>query len=353
VDLKMAANAIAALSLGIMPTKDHTVQAALRLPQLAISKAAVFFAPPEVYQSILNYRHKTGNDQIDSADVVIIEQLQPLYVSQGMEYCRRQIYSQQHPHAVSDPEQRRAFLRLVQQPERYSLEDLFAVNHKIKTKIRPGNANSSPNIQDYFNQLDVIRKGMRDTGDVVQALAHLEVEQEREIQIEVEPVREVKTPHLAQPLAQPPLHREVRSFAPTGRLAAGSYTYEQAFASLRHTEIGRGLPISESATQSKLFVTRDFSNTVVTYGRPRDEYCRPVHWIFWSPIVETALVISDYEADAVLPLIRYNTPPSTHLMNYAAPVTRSVLVFDTLNFYTVPRLPESWRAPSWLVRDLG
>lgn len=349
----MAANAIAALSLGIMPTKDHTVQAALRLPQLAISKAAVFFAPPEVYQSILNYRHKTGNDQIDSADVVIIEQLQPLYVSQGMEYCRRQIYSQQHPHAVSDPEQRRAFLRLVQQPERYSLEDLFAVNHKIKTKIRPGNANSSPNIQDYFNQLDVIRKGMRDTGDVVQALAHLEVEQEREIQIEVEPVREVKTPHLAQPLAQPPLHREVRSFAPTGRLAAGSYTYEQAFASLRHTEIGRGLPISESATQSKLFVTRDFSNTVVTYGRPRDEYCRPVHWIFWSPIVETALVISDYEADAVLPLIRYNTPPSTHLMNYAAPVTRSVLVFDTLNFYTVPRLPESWRAPSWLVRDLG
>ncbi len=168
----MAANAIAALSLGIMPTKDHTVQAALRLPQLAISKAAVFFAPPEVYQSILNYRHKTGNDQIDSADVVIIEQLQPLYVSQGMEYCRRQIYSQQHPHAVSDPEQRRAFLRLVQQPERYSLEELFAVNHKTKTKIRQGNANSSPDIQDYFNQLDVIRKGMRDTGDAVQALAH-------------------------------------------------------------------------------------------------------------------------------------------------------------------------------------
>ena len=155
-------------------------------------------------------------------------------------------------------------------------------------------------------------------------------------------------------MKQQPLHKHVRSFAETGRLFAGSQAYQQAFVALRQTALGRQFDISDSATKSRLFVTQDFSNVVVVqWGKPLDEYSRPVHWILWSPIIDTALILSDFEADAIIPLIRDRKPASTHLITYAAPVTRAMLVFDTLTLYTVPRLPANWRAPTWLVRDLG
>ena len=123
---------------------------------------------------------------------------------------------------------------------------------------------------------------------------------------------------------------------------------------LRQTALGRQFDISDGATKSRLFVTQDFSNVVVVqWGKPLDEYSRPVHWILWSPTIDTALIVSDFEADAIIPLIRDRKPASTHLITYAAPVTRAMLVFDTLTLYTVPRLPANWRAPTWLVRDLG
>lgn len=135
---------------------------------------------------------------------------------------------------------------------------------------------------------------------------------------------------------------------------AGSQAYQQAFVALRQTALGRRLDISDNATKSRLFVTQDFSNVVVVqWGKPLDEYSRPVHWILWSTITDTALIVSDFEADAVLPLIRDQRPAATYLMTYAAPVTRAMLPFDTLRLYTVPSLPTNWRAPTWLVRDLG
>ena len=155
-------------------------------------------------------------------------------------------------------------------------------------------------------------------------------------------------------MKQEPLHKHVRSFAETGRLVAGSQAYQQAFVALRKTALGRQFDISDFATKSRLFVTQDFSNVVVVqWGKPLDEYSRPVHWILWSPTIDTALIVSDFEADAIIPLIRDRKPASTHLITYAAPVTRAMLVFDTLTLYTVPRLPDNWRAPTWLVRDLG
>lgn len=181
-----------------------------------------------------------------------------------------------------------------------------------------------------------------------------EVEQEREVQIEVETVREVKKPAHATPLRQQPLQKDVKLFAENGRLIAGSQAYQQAFVALRQTAIGRRLGVTDDAIKSRLFVTQDFSNVVVVeWGKPLDEYSRPVHWILWSIITNTALIISDFEADAILPLVRDRTPPATYLITYAAPVTRSMLVFDTLRLYTVPGLPNDWRAPAWLVRDLG
>ncbi|KAL8767206.1 MAG: hypothetical protein Q9209_006211 [Squamulea sp. 1 TL-2023] len=362
VDLKMPTEAIAALTLGVMQTKDHTVQAAMRLRQLAISQSVIFFAPPEVHQSILNTCKSSRKGPIDSHDVIVwlleqtccnIEQLQPLYVSQGLDYCRRRVAAQRYEDTGYNASDRRSYLQVLEQPERYSLEELYAPNRKIKAV--PIDSSGNPEITGYVKKLNLLKAEIRNTGDTVQALAHQEVEQEREVAIEVETVREVKKPRHAQACSQPPLHRDVRSFAETGRLSAGSHACAQAFVLLRKTAVGRRLDISDSATRSGLYVTQDFSNTVIPEhsALPRDEYSRPAHWVLWSAATSTALIVSDYEANALIPLIRGCFPPITHLISYAAPTTKGMVIFDKLDFFTIPRLPPDWKAPAWLVRDLG
>lgn len=151
----------------------------MRLRQLAISQSIVFFAPPEVHQSILNFRGKVAKDVIDSHDVIVwlleqtccnIEQLQPLYISQGLEYCRRRLAAQRNPDASSQPDQRKAYLKVLEQPERYSLENLYAPDQKIKA--RPVDAKGFPEIAGYVEKLNGMKKGLKNTGDTVQALTH-------------------------------------------------------------------------------------------------------------------------------------------------------------------------------------
>ena len=336
----------------------------MRLRQLAISQSVIFFAPPEVHQSIVNTRARNQRGPIDSHDVIVwlleqtccsIEQLQPLYISQGIDFCRRRLAAQKYEDAASHSDHSKEYLEVLEQPERYSLEELYAPDRKIQAPLI--NSRGNPEVTKYVQRLEVLKKEVREhhTGDTVQALAHQEVEQEREVAIEVETVREMKQPRHAQASSQPPLHTDVRFFAHTGKLANGSLQYIQAFVILRQTAVGRRLGVSDCATRSKLYVTQDFSKTVTpdSSGLPRDEYSRPVHWILWSTVTGTALIVSDYEANALLPLLRESSQPIVYLLTYATPVTKSMIVFDNLDFFSVPKLPDNWRAPTWLVRDLG
>ena len=151
----------------------------MRLRQLAISQSVVFFAPPEVHQSILNFRGQSTKGLIDSHDVIAwlleqtccsIEQIQPLYISQGLEYCRRRLAAQTNPEASFQQDQRKAYLKVLEQPERYSLEKLYAPDQK--TKSRPVDAKGFPEIAGFVEKLNAMKKGFKNTGDVVQALTH-------------------------------------------------------------------------------------------------------------------------------------------------------------------------------------
>ena len=128
----------------------------------------------------------------------------------------------------------------------------------------------------------------------------------------------------------------------------------QAFAVLARTALGRRLGISKNAIQSRVFVTTDFNTTIIPdAGPPRDEYCRPIRWILWSTVTETAVIISDFEANDLLPLLEEQCRPIVYLIAYAAPVNKSMIAFDSLTFFSLPKLPNEWHAPKWLVRDIG
>ena len=335
--------------------------AAMRLRQLAISQSVVFFAPPEVNQSILNHRKKTDKDTLDSYDVISwlleqscrnIEQLQPLYISQGLDFCRRQASAKDNSDAATDAEQREKYLQTLEQRERYSLKDLYLPSQNTKLPRQP--SYSHPQLAAYQHTLDNMKHNLKDSSNTIQVLTHQEVETEREVEVEVETVREVKKPQHATPRDQRPLDRAVQNFANTGESVAGSNIFKQALMALRRTGFGQQFHVNDEACRTRLYVTYDFCHTVTeSKDGPRDEYSRPVHWILWSPSSEIAAIVSDHEADHIIPLVRNQEPIKTHLICYAAPATRSMLVFDTLKFYSVPPLPHAWEAPEWLVRDLG
>lgn len=61
---------------------------------------------------------------------------------------------------------------------------------------------------------------------------------------------------------------------------------------------------------------------------------RQVNWILWSCSTDTALIVKPEEAERILPLLHGAQNPVTHLLIYAAPVTR-ILQLNDLRYYTV------------------
>ena len=78
-----------------------------------------------------------------------------------------------------------------------------------------------------------------------------------------------------------------------------------------------------------------------------------MNWILWSDVTSTAIIIIPEEAECLIPIIRDEEPRKTYLMTYAAPVTRRMLHFQNLDYYTIPALPAGWQAPQWLKAELG
>ena len=163
----------------------------MRLRQLGTTQSITFFAPPEVHQSIIDLRKKKLSDPLYSYDVVCwlleqtchgIEQLQPLYFSQGADFCRRAQAALDYPEFAANSQQREAYLASLRQIEQQTLEQLYGHNTKPKPSTSLGKL--SPRIAVFMKELNTRRKGFQDTGNAVHGSALQEVEQEREVAYE-------------------------------------------------------------------------------------------------------------------------------------------------------------------------
>ena len=361
-DLKLPANAVGGLTLGLGQSKDHTVQAAMRLRQLGSTQSLVFFSPIEVHQSIIDFREKDAGGKIDSSDVIAwlleqtcrgIEQLKPLYYSQGIDFCNRTHAGVTNPAALDDKTQRAGFLGSIKHKESYTLSELYTPKEK-KGTVTPKTEFTTPELNSIMGRLRKVREEFEDNGEAVQAVALQEVEQEREVAVEAETVRAIQRPPHRQALVHIPPDQSLRQFCVDGMLNSRAVAVEKAFEYIRRTSLGTKHGIFEDATQTSLCVTRDFIRVIETQPHGRDDnYLRPVHWVLWSTVNEAALMISPYEAELLLPIVRDATNPKTHLLIYAAPVSRKMLKFDGLSYFAIPKMPPNWTAPQWLRRDVG
>ena len=258
----------------------------MRLRQLATTQAVVFMAPPEVHQSILDLRKKRSGDSIDSSDVICwlleqtcsgIEQMQPLYYSQGADFCRRTQAALDNTAFLTEVEQREAYLGILRQKEQQTLEQLYKPGKKPRASTVKTQYN--PYIGAFMKELNTRRKGFQDTGVAVHGSALQEVEQEREVAFEVEAVQERQKPVHYSPLLFPGLHRDIIRFAETGRLAAGSAAYEHALVVLRRTNLGQKYGINSEYSSSRLLVSTEFARTVsLPSGRPTNSFLVGQTW---------------------------------------------------------------------------
>jgi hypothetical protein len=319
-----------------------------------------------VHQAILDLHDGSmydQNRQLDSSDVIrwlleqscnAIEQLEPLHFSQGNDYLRRTQAKLDNPDSQQDETQRNRYVSVLQCHESTTLKQLY--EPKYAQRRKESKTNFVASLQDFATSLKQRRKDFRDQGSAVHSSALEEVEQEREIENEVEDVREVQVPIHFTPLKPSILHQDIEEFATTGRLPADSDAFEPMFCTLQKTALGISQGSLTAANKvSRLFVSTQFSRTVrLPANEPNDNFLRPVHYLMWSCLAGVCLIVSPEEADLLIPILRSSLCPEVHLIIYEAPVTRrGCQNFNNLDYYAVPPLSVKFRAPDWLKIELG
>ena len=252
----------------------------MRLRQLAATQSVVFFAPPEVHQSIADVCKKSTSERLDSNDIVRwlleqtcsgIEQLQPLHFSQGIDFCRRIQAASDNPLILEDETHRLAYVDALRKAEQQTLKQLYEPKPRLKSATSVV-GRMTADIEKYVKELNSRRKAFRDTGSAVHSSALQEVEQEREVAIEVETVREVQKPIHYKPFSFPGLHPDIARFVETGRLAADSTGYQRASSFIGQTALGKKHGIA-TVTSSKLYVSTEFCRTVrLPTQAPNDDF---------------------------------------------------------------------------------
>lgn len=177
-------------------------------------------------------------------------------------------------------------------------------------------------------------------------------EQEREVDHEVEMERQVERPPKAHP-ARHVIHEDIREFVRTGTLSHPSRHISPLLAPL---DMAEALNSTIEWSPSPL-ATEDFTTTVLTVSSHCDDltdFLRPINWILSSGSGKnsTVIVISPYEANALLPDIRKSKNVRLHI--YAPRVTSTMRSFSDLTFHTIPDSPtEPWSAPAHVRTELN
>ncbi|PVI08703.1 hypothetical protein DM02DRAFT_510118 [Periconia macrospinosa] len=363
-DLKLPTRARAALTIGPHVTKDALAQAAMRLRLLGQSQAVTFFAPPEVHQGILDLSHMHRGDtrEVDSRDVIAwllrqscdaIEQLEPLYCTQGNTYLQHVQAKVDNPRYLEVAQQRMRYLSVMQSKEIQTLKELYEPKRLHRGFSTSTTALISP-LGKLAKQLERRKQNFQDRGSAVHASALEEVEQEREVEHEVESVREVQKPVYFTPLKVPGLHKDIVAFLKTGKVEADSEAYQSIFSALSKTAVGSKYKGSFglSSVAPMLFVSTQYTRTVKVV-QANDNFVRPCHWLLLSRVTGQALALSPEEADAVLPTLRQARQSRTHLIVYSAPVIRRMLHFNNLDYHATPRLPTDFVVSNQLKVELG
>lgn len=79
----------------------------------------------------------------------------------------------------------------------------------------------------------------------------------------------------------------------------------------------------------------------------------PVEWVLWSAETETAPIVIPEEAELLIPMFRDASKSCVSLLTYSAPVTKSMWLFGTLNYFAMPVRENNPTFLQWLSIEIG
>ncbi|KAF5250791.1 hypothetical protein FANTH_4063 [Fusarium anthophilum] len=363
-DLKLPMYAQGAVTLGISSTKDQITQAAMRLRQLATTQSIAFVAPPEVYTSVLSLRSAhsprvASSQPLKSTDIVhwLLEQscqasdnMMSLHIAQGFDFCRRTNALLEFRKSSQNKKKRDRLLQETQQPEGQTLEQLYGPKEKASsTGLRVIN---SIHLQRFMKELHGLEADLVKSQRRACSSAFDEVEQEREVEFEVHQLREKQNPTHLTALTFSGLDKALVHFCDESEVELASLNFIPVLDLIGNTSIG--LKYGVKGSSSNLFVSKEFSRTVQTQKTEASRrLMRPVEWVLWRPDIQTALVVIPEEAELLLPILRRIRTPTTFLLTYTSPFTKSLLEVGTLAYFPIPTPEKELVIPSWLSIEIG
>ncbi|KAK2043071.1 hypothetical protein LZ31DRAFT_622182 [Colletotrichum somersetense] len=214
--------------------------------------------------------------------------------------------------------------------------------------------NASQLNQDTKHNADDITKRLLQFGGLNPESTTFREEQERELSPEVEQERQVEKPPAAIP-ARHTIHPDVRAFISQGVYPPRSAAFLAAFRALADTSAARYYDVTKF--NPGLLVTQDFARTIVPLGKDymADLFQRTVQWILTSATssgtIKTAIIISPYEAQELLPDIQNSKFVTLHL--YAPRPNIGYRALDTLDLYTTPRQSPTRVLPTLVLTELN
>ncbi|KAH9062248.1 hypothetical protein EDB87DRAFT_329798 [Lactarius vividus] len=359
-DLKLPRGTRAAVTLGPKVTKDRLLQGeslyieisigladigCMRMRQLGKGQSVMFFAPGEVDRRIRRLRGNGPENGVQVIDILRwvmhetcrdISHHLPHWAQQGVDHHRRFSAYKQY----SSTEDLGVLRNFWLQPESKTLEEMYEPISGAKgTELSP-EINDIPSLRGRLERLGVTR-----LIDVRMA-----EEQEREVDHEVERERHRELPPNVHP-AEHIICDEIRNFVSTGILAEPLRDIIPLFAP---TGIDKALNSMRRWSPAPL-ATTDFAITTTNSSiRHLTDYLRPVNWILSSGSGKDsiAIVISPYEANELLPIIRKSGKVRLHI--YSPRVTSYMRSFSDLTFYSIPESPaKEWTAAAHLRTELN
>ena len=169
------------------------------------------------------------------------------------------------PNFLSDKVDRSALLKVIESSERLTLEELYG-SPTATQRSDPEHA-THPVLRGIVEELDKQRRTVDHLNPSLRS-AMEEVEQEREVEFQVEEIREVQKPAHHKALDFPGLHPAISRFADSGILI-GADGYESAFSYLSRTSLGKKCNLCDRGL--RLFVSAEFMRTVKLGSKGPDD----------------------------------------------------------------------------------
>ncbi|KAJ7751933.1 hypothetical protein DFH07DRAFT_524387 [Mycena maculata] len=336
-DLKLPIKTRAAITLGPGVTKDRLVQGAMRLRQLGQGQSVMFFAPTEVDRNIRSNSNLPVDALISSLDIIQWVMLQTISdIDHSVAHWAKQGVGFKKRHA--------AWSRFSEEDSASSVEGLRSTWVEQESRTLQEMYDFGPSATRRHQVFDIpdMAERLCNLGFSHIADASNDEEQEREVAHEVERERQVERPPPAIP-ATHKMDQSVLQLVKTGVVQHNSQAFVSPFSMF--AAFGRN-----GAWSARLLATPDFIDTIKAIGHPKD-YIRPVTWILSTSHGKGYLIlISPWEANELLPLIRNN--PYVHLHQYAPRTMASMRSFEDLLFYTIPtsRSVPAWR---WSTNEIA